>query len=276
MQRQELADKVAVASWARVVLASGLGLVVVVLVPRMGGGGARPALQTLLLTGGLLAAVTAPVLYLAVRRPLGLGVLTALCMVVYNLLVIGVKFVLAPYGLYQVNQVKTLTGLTNVSDTFGAVLTAGLVFVLYLAVYLLLYRIARSRVAALLRRDKDGQAKGGKAAVVVMTLLLVTALAVSGGGVIVLVGAAGAAQYLGFVFSSAVAGLIALALVVAIALASQVFTSAAERARAAGNVAVLVSFFWLGLYFLALYHVLWVVYILVVTSAWPLKVVVPK
>jgi hypothetical protein len=276
MQRQELADKVAVASWARVVLASGLGLVVVVLVPRMGGGGARPALQTLLLTGGLLAAVTAPVLYLAVRRPLGLGVLTALCMVVYNLLVIGVKFVLAPYGLYQVNQVKTLTGLTNVSDTFGAVLTAGLVFVLYLAVYLLLYRIARSRVAALLRRDKDGQAKGGKAAVVVMTLLLVTALAVSGGGVIVLVGAAGAAQYLGFVFSSAVAGLIALALVVAIALASQVFTSAAERARAAGNVAVLVSFFWLGLYFLALYHVLWVVYILVVTSVWPLKVVVPK
>ena len=276
MQRQDLADKVAVASWARVVLASGLALVVVVLVPRMGGGGARPALQTLLLTGGLLAAVTAPVLYLAVRRPLGLGILTAVCMVVYNLLVIAVKFVLAPHGLYQVNQVKTLTGLTNVSDTFGAVLTAGLVFVLYLAVYLVLYRIARSRVAALLQRDKEGQAKGGKAAVVVMTLLLVTALAVSGGGVILLVGAAGAAQYLGFVFSSGVAGLIALALVVAIALASQVFTSAAERARAAGDVAVLVSFFWLGLYFLALYHVLWVVYILVVTSVWPLKVVVPK
>jgi hypothetical protein len=276
MQRQDLADRVTVASWARVVLASGLGLVVVALVPRMGGGGARPALQTLLLTGGLLAAVTAPVLYLAVRRPLGLGALTALSMVVYNLLVIGVKFVLATYGLYQVNQVKTLTGLTNVSDTFGAVLTAGLVFVLYLAVYLLLYRIARGRVATLLRRDKDGQAKGSKAAVVVMALLLVTALAVSGGGVILLVGAAGAAQYLGFVFTSGVAGLIALALVAAIALASQVFTSAAERARAAGNVAVLVSFFWLGLYFLALYHVLWVVYILVVTSVWPLKVVVPK
>jgi hypothetical protein len=43
-----------------------------------------------------------------------------------------------------------------------------------------------------------------------------------------------------------------------------------------GNAAVLVSFFWLGLYFLVLYHVLWVVYVLVLFSLWPLKVVVPK
>jgi hypothetical protein len=37
-----------------------------------------------------------------------------------------------------------------------------------------------------------------------------------------------------------------------------------------------MSFFWIGLYFLALYHVLWVVYVLVLTSTWPLKVVTPK
>ena len=37
-----------------------------------------------------------------------------------------------------------------------------------------------------------------------------------------------------------------------------------------------MSFFWVGLYFLALYHVLWVVYVLVLTSIWPLKVVTPK
>jgi hypothetical protein len=37
-----------------------------------------------------------------------------------------------------------------------------------------------------------------------------------------------------------------------------------------------VTLFWLGLGFLALYHVLWIVYVLVLGSIWPLKTVVPK
>ena len=43
-----------------------------------------------------------------------------------------------------------------------------------------------------------------------------------------------------------------------------------------GDAALLVSVFWLGLGFLALYHALWVVYVLVLTSIWPLKVITPK
>jgi hypothetical protein len=54
------------------------------------------------------------------------------------------------------------------------------------------------------------------------------------------------------------------------------FRSAAERAQILGDAAVFVSFFWVGLAFLALYHALWVVYILVLTSIWPLKVVSAK
>jgi hypothetical protein len=59
-------------------------------------------------------------------------------------------------------------------------------------------------------------------------------------------------------------------------LAALAFKGTADRAEAVGDAALLVSFFWIGLAFLALYHVLWVVYILALTVAWPLRVVVPK
>jgi hypothetical protein len=78
------------------------------------------------------------------------------------------------------------------------------------------------------------------------------------------------------VFASASAGLIALALAGATALAAMTFRTARERASVMGDVSVLVSVFWVGLAFLALFHALWVVYILILTALWPLKVVVPK
>jgi hypothetical protein len=37
-----------------------------------------------------------------------------------------------------------------------------------------------------------------------------------------------------------------------------------------------VAFFWVGLAFLAIYHVVWVIYIVALTALWPLRVVVPK
>ena len=79
-----------------------------------------------------------------------------------------------------------------------------------------------------------------------------------------------------FVFSSSLSFLIAVILACATAFAAMTFNSAADRARLVGDASVFVSFFWVGLYFLALYHVLWVVYVLVLTAIWPLKVVTPK
>ena len=54
------------------------------------------------------------------------------------------------------------------------------------------------------------------------------------------------------------------------------FHSAAERARVLGDAAVLVNLFWVGLAFLAICQALWVVYVLVLTSIWPLKTVTSK
>src|SRR5436190_1681272 len=59
-------------------------------------------------------------------------------------------------------------------------------------------------------------------------------------------------------------------------LAALAFDATSKRADAVGDATMYMSFFWVGLYFLALYHVLWVVYVLVLTSMWPLKVVTPK
>ncbi len=101
----------------------------------------------------------------------------------------------------------------------------------------------------------------------------------AGGGFVLLiplVGVSSGVQYLEFVFTSAASLVIALALAGATALANMAFRDVVERAALVGDVALVVSFFWVGLAFLALYHVLWVVYVLVLTSIWPLKVVVPK
>jgi hypothetical protein len=50
--------------------------------------------------------------------------------------------------------------------------------------------------------------------------------------------------------------LVALALAGATALAAVAFDGTAKRAHVLGDASVYVSFFWVGLYFLALYHVL--------------------
>src|SRR5205085_1233591 len=99
----------------------------------------------------------------------------------------------------------------------------------------------------------------------------------SGGAILILLlPLFGGLDYLDFVFSSGVSLLVALALAAATAFAALAFDATSKRAHALGDATMYMSFFWVGLYFLALYHVLWVVYVLVLTSIWPLKVVTPK
>jgi hypothetical protein len=108
---------------------------------------------------------------------------------------------------------------------------------------------------------------------------VVLALLLSGAGgalVLVLIPVVAGINYLDFVFSSGLSVLVALALAGATGLAALAFDASSERARVVGDASLYMSFFWVGLYFLALYHVLWVVYVLVLTSIWPLKVVTPK
>lgn len=110
-----------------------------------------------------------------------------------------------------------------------------------------------------------------------LLILVVAALPVGTGlGIVLLVVLNAPLQYLQFVFTSGVAALIGLVLLMAATLIGSAFRELSRRPEAISDAGAIVTLFSLGLAFLALYHVLWVVYVLVLGSIWPLRTVVPK
>ena len=263
-------------AWVKVGVGFGLALVAAIAIPRVSPGGPVPPVRVLVLVGAFVTLLTTGALYLTIRKDLRLPVRIAVYAAAYNGLVVAVKFVLAPYGVYQVNQRETLETFLPVSDPLGAAFSAGAVFLLYLAAYLVIYRLARRKLAGLTGMAPDVRQRRARRVALPMIL---GAVALAGSGAVLLLPlmlVASSGQYLDVVFSSGASLLVGIALAGATALAGLAFTSVGDRARVLGDATVFMSFFWLGLYFLALYHVLWVVYILVLTTVWPLKVVVPK
>jgi hypothetical protein len=266
------AARLSAGSWSGLGLGMVLALLVVWLVPNAGGAdGAGPPVRMLLLTGLLVALATLPGLYLALRHDLALPLLAVVCAVGYNLLLVAVKFALSPQGIYQANRVRPFTNPLWEAPAYG-VLAGGAVLLLYVAVYLLLYRLARRHVRHLIA---SGGPKGRRWAerITLLTAVAILLLALAVPAVVTLIGTV---EWLGFVFTSSVAGLVGLALAGAVALAGIAFDSVAKRTRMLGDAGALLTFFWLGLWFLAAYHALWAVYMLVLLAIWPLKVVTAK
>jgi hypothetical protein len=257
--------------WGKLAVAFALAAVAVVVVPKLGTGEAQPGVATLLAAGIVVAALTTGALYVVLRTDLGLPASIALLAVGYNALVVLVKFVLAPRGLYEVSEAGKYEAFFDPSDTGAAIFIGSVVFVLYAVALWIIYRVCRRRLERAAGRQKEPM---GWTRVVVISLVVAAIVFASGGLPLVL--AFGGLEYIGFVFSSGVSLLVALALAGAMSLASITLRSSADRAILVGDAALLVSVFWLGLGFLALYHALWVVYVLVLTSIWPLKVITPK
>jgi hypothetical protein len=261
----------------KLVVAGTLSLAVVIFVPRtVSSSGDVPPVGMLLTTATVVGVICAALLYWGLRSDLGLPATAGGYAAAFHVLVIVVKLGLAPHGFYEVNQSRDLDGLFSIDNGLMAMLAAAAIFVLYLSVYLVLYRYFRVKVEHLAPDDPIPRLVSGRAlviAVVVGTFLLIA----SGGALLlVLVPIAAGFDYVNFVFSSSLSLMIGIILACATVLAAAAFNSTADRARIVGDASVFMSFFWVGLYFLALYHVLWVVYVLVLTSIWPLKVVTPK
>jgi len=269
--------------WARVGVATLLALAVVVVVPHLAGPGrssgalakGAPPVGVLLASSVLVGLVTTGALYLAVRRDLKLPVTVALYAVAYETLVVAVKFGLGPFGLYEVNRRVAITLLSGSGvGAGGASLIAIAVFSLYFIVYGLLYLWARESVR---HRQTRLHTFPKKRPVVFTFLVLVPVLLLGAGGWVAAVLLLSLPiQYLDLVFSSGVAGFTALALGGAAVLAGMAFRSTADQVRVLGTANLLINVFFVGLVFLVVLHVLWVVYIAVVTSLWPLNTVVPK
>lgn len=261
----------------KLAVAGALSLGVVALAPRtVAAGGDVPPGRMLLITAVIVAAVCCALLFWGLRSDLGLPLKVAVYAVVFNVLVILVKLALGPRGFYEVNQERDLDAtFGTIDEGVIALLASAFVFALYLCAFVFLYRVFRSRVEHLGKEEPVPWLTGRRVAlgIVVLTLLIVA----SGGAILLaLLPLAGGFEYLDFVFSSSLSLAIATLLACATAFAALTFNSAADRAKLIGDASVFMSFFWVGLYFLALYHVLWVVYVLVLTSIWPLKVVTPK
>ena len=263
------------AAWLKIAVAFALALGVAYWLPRAAEGGSKPPLSTLVVAGALIGVLTTTALFVALRYDLALPATVALYAVAYNALVVFVKFVFGPAGLYEVNRQVDLS--SDLGDPLEAALGAAVVLALYVAAYYAIYRFTRKR----LERQAERLPRRDLAATwLVLPVMVVGYLFATSGALVVLAiplfFAAGGIEYVQFVFSSSFALAVALSLAGATALATLAFRDVGARARLAGDVGILVSFFWVGLAFLVLYQALWVVYVLVLTSLWPLRVVVPK
>ena len=246
------------------VAAAALAAVAIYVLP--GGGGETPPESTLVGVAAAVAAITGIALFAGLRFDLGLPVSIALYAVGYNLLVVLVKFVLGPRALYEASEAGKVTSDLGKDDV--TVITALGIAALYLLAFFILYRLARRRLVGRRGGTKRAWIVGGLVLVLVFLSGLLPALLL----LFLLTGG----EYVGFVFSSAGSLVAGVALAGAVVLARLALMGTAERARAVGDATMLASFFWVGVAYLALYHALWVVYVLVLTSLWPLKVVTTK
>ena len=280
------------ALWLPLALLLGGGLLGV-LAPRVTARpGAGPDPLTLLSVGLVLTAFTGAALYLGLRWRLKLPARVLATAFAYNALIVVVKFTLAPHGLYEVNRTQNLTGLLGrLDEPAGALIAAGLVFLLYAGVYTLIRRWARKRLEVAVpsatgsrtrtEASTDPEAERLRRRRLLLLMLVGVAVVATGGGalailVVPLLFASVGLEYLAFVFGSGMSLVIAVLLALAVGQAVVAFKAVGDEAEVARDATLLVTFFWFGLALIAVYHVLWVVYILVLASIWPLKVVVPK
>ena len=264
-------------AWLKVVVAFGLSALVATWLPTASGVGRTPPTVELVVSASLIAALTLGALFIVLYFDLGLPATAVLCAVAFNALIVVVKFVWGPAGLYEVNIEVGRDLSSDLGDPLEAAFGTCVVFALYLAVYVVIYKIVKRRLERQIGVVKERSASGGWLLAVFVIVIFFMA---TGGGLVVLalplLFGGGGIEYIQFAFSSAYSLLIALALVSATSLAAVAFHDVSERARVIGDVGMLVAFFWLGLAFLVIYHVVWVIYIVALTALWPLRVVVPK
>jgi hypothetical protein len=253
--------------WLKVAVAFGLSYLAVIFLPGDGSGETPPA-GTLLIAAVTIAFLCTVALWLGMRLDLGFPTAVIVYTVGWNVLIVLAKFAFGPRGFYEVNQEVDIDATLPTLDTpEGALLGGAVIFLLYAGALYTIYRACRG----------EGPL-GGRLVMGAVFFVAIAGAAAAGAIVFVLpiLFAAPAIDYLHFVFTSSVSLLVGLTLAGALLLATLAFRSAAERARALGDTAILVNLFWIGLAFLAIYQALWVVYVLVLTSIWPLKTVTSK
>jgi len=257
-------------------LLSVAGTGTVVLAPRLAEATStsdHPSYAIVAITGEILIGLTS--LFLVVMsRLIGLGRAWVLFAVIYNASVIAAKFILGPVALYRTT---FITGLfspdyNNLASLF---LAGAATLVAYLGVFVILFLVFRSRVRErhpdLVARRQSNTPMAGK--VIFCGVVGMLFLIFMGPSCLWLLLIAG--PYVAAI--SATAGIALLAALVAafasgIATFHQVEISVAMRR----DVTLLVAFFWMGIALLVMYQGLWMIYMAILVSVWPIKTIAPS
>lgn len=242
--------------------------------------GTPPSAAMLLAVGLAVTVLSAGIVYLALGTSRSFPKLVIALFMAYNALIVLVKFVLGPQSVWRDSyiasfyrgeaptpaQVQAAAG----SSATGTAIWNGIgLFLLYAGAFTLLFLSYRLRTRLLLERL-------GRATRMRRFLALPLAAVFIFAGSLIFVGVFVVPMmtndpYIRDVLSSGTGLLAAAMLAAAIAAATGAFQLAGARAVLIRDAGTLTALFWLGLAMLAVYHVLWVVYILTLLAMWPVK-----
>jgi len=190
----------------------------------------------------------------------------------YNALLILVKFGLGPLALYAVSERQGFWILNTDTGGLGIFAFPGLAAItgiLYGTAFFILYAVHRSRLRKRLGIPIRFEGR--------FLTLFITMFVIAVVGGVTMVGLFGFLEYVLSLLYMATLGLVlAFALLGALVLCSVAFREATEQSVLMRNVALLSSFAWVGLAFIAVYHIVWLVFVLTLVSLWPLKSVSMK
>ena len=242
--------------------------------------GTPPSAWSLLAVGLAVTFLTAGIVYLALGKGGSFPKLVIALAIAYNAVIVLVKFVLGPPAVWRETYVASFfrgDAPTPVQVQAGAASSAvgtavwdavGL-FLLYAGVFAIVFLSYRLRTRALLRRLAQGR-PARRFLALPLAVLFIFAGSLLFVGVFVVPIMSGD-PYIRDVLSSGTGVLAAVLLAAAITAAAGAFRLASERAVLIRDASALTTLFWLGLALLAVYHVLWVVYILTLLAMWPVK-----
>jgi hypothetical protein len=176
------------------------------------------------------------------------------------------KFVLSPIALYEVANTKGLAILGSDAGGFGYIgfpMVTVITAAMYGTAFFLLYTYFQSKLRARLGIPVGFESRFVALYVVMFALGAMAAISL---------GFLATLDYLGtLAYFVGLGVLLALALLGAVVLCGVAFREANEQAAMVRNISLLTGFAWVGLAFIAAYHVVWLVFVLVIITIWPLK-----
>jgi len=229
-------------------------------------GADQPGVISYLGVGLSVLALTTLLLFAGVRSILPKTAVFLGAAVGYNALLIAVKFGLGPAAIYRAQPYDNSFFHLNTQLAYPGL--AAIAAVLYGAAFFGMYAIFHSGLQRRLGVTVTLERR------LIQLFVVMFILAVVGG--VTVIGLYGFLEYSSIAFlATALGGVIAIALMGAIVLCAVAFKEATDQAVLLRNVSMLSTFAWVGLAFIAAYHILWLVFLLTLISLWPLRTFTP-